>query len=205
MSKDWRKKTKTLHTTLLHRLAKILVRAYKKLFDSFSFYVNFIDWDGLKVGFFSYFIFQYFYLNIISRQRRINKMMRQAEQPQLFLVNDNHSECTSDLQALDDEDLLRVLLDQSRSTSCNSSLKKKILLGIYEKRVAIIKKYEELDGLHLGVDLATRFTSLLIYFLRLKVISKGGKSRSYQLYGHSFQNWFCLSRQPSASQEADVS
>ena len=102
-------------------------------------------------------------------------MMCQAEQPQPFLLNDNHSEHTSDPQALDDEDLSRVLLDQSRSTPCNSSLKKEILLGIYEKRVGILKEYEELDGLHLGVDLATRFTSLLSYFLGLKSnIKKGG-------------------------------
>ena len=101
--------------------------------------------------------------------------MRQAEQPLPFVIAEG-DQLNLNTEVLDDDDLTRVLLDQSRDAPCNASKKKDILLTIHDKKEAILREYEELDKLSLGVDLATRFTSILSYFLGVKNNIKKGKN-----------------------------
>ena len=72
-----------------------------------------------------------------------------------FFEGDN-SNINLDPQLLDDDDLSKILVDQSRDALCNSSKKKEVLLSIYEKKDDILKTYDDLDKLALGIDLKTK-------------------------------------------------
>ena len=126
-------------------------------------------------------------------------MMRQAEQPSPFVIAQG-DKLNLNTEVLDDDSLKRVLLDQSRDAPCNASKKKDILLTIHNKKEAILREYEELDKLSLGVDLATRFTSILSYFLGAKKQHKTGKeSIACQLHRHFVLHQHRLSRYHSPS------
>ena len=95
--------------------------------------------------------------------------MRQAEDPSSTLIFDGETLHRGlNPQMLDDEDLNRVMMDQSRSAPCNASKKKEILMAIYDKKDSILKEYQEIDSVASGIDLETRFVSILGMFLGVK-------------------------------------
>ena len=60
------------------------------------------------------------------------------------------------------------MLDQGRSAPCNASKKKEVLLAVHAQKDSILKEYKELDKVAAGIDLETKFTSILGCFLSIK-------------------------------------